>query len=567
MVEPGERGSAAPAGPPAQDRVAAALNRALEEQVAEQRALITLIAEVRERLGGLDAIGSTVDDAVRRGVGSLSAQLRESGDALAGRVEELQRRAAATDDALRGLPVSADLQGLREESGAIRGLLGSVGAQLATVREELGGLPSSVEDLGDGIAGVRTDLRQLPTHVGAAVGGRVAEPLEALRVVMRELAADVELLGEGVAPLEPGLTGIEEQLAGLAARVAALGPLPDELRDLDARLGAHLERLPALLTAALPEPDSALGDLHSDVRLLAAAVSSLPEQLPDAAVLDEILAQVVALDGRVSRVEDAVGRQPPADPSLLPIAELAASVGIVGGGVATLSDVMQGATQDLASLGARLADLEERLDGLGGTEEQLAGLGARLAGLAATADRTAELADQLASRPPLEIPEALSASDIGDRVDLAVRSAGAPVATEVASLRGDLDTLRRLVLEDLHAEPSDVTEALRATIREEVQGAVREVVADAVREAVERAAGQTAAAEGRLRQHVDEAVLALAEIVLRGSAGQPRRAAAPSEGAGAASADVPVVEVGGAAPPPEGSPEAEAARRRWFGKG
>jgi len=129
-----------PGVPDPAERMSALLNRAVEEQVAEQRALASLLGEVRVRLEALDGVRAVLDD--------------------------------------------------------VRG-------ELAELRSGLAGLASreAVEELRDGVAGIRTDLHQLPQQLGGVVAGRVGEPLEGLRVAIRESSATVEQVAADVRPL------------------------------------------------------------------------------------------------------------------------------------------------------------------------------------------------------------------------------------------------------------------------------------------------------------------------------------------------------------------------------
>lgn len=369
VVEPRDPGPGAPGvggrDPAAGDRVEALLTRAVQEQVAEQRTVASLLAEMRERLGRLDA---------------------------------------AADD-LRGLPEVA-------------------------------------EELSDGLAGVRTDLRLLPEHVGGAVGGRMAEPLEGVRGSVRDLGAEVVALGDELAPLRPALVAVEELLAGVAARLAVLGQLQDAVQELRE------------------------------------AVDPMPERLG-------------RLDARMADVSDTVrrGQPPDADPTLRPLGELAASVGRVDGGIAALSDSLQGVTLDISLLAGRLAEVDERVASAG------------------------------TPAPP-------TGAEIGARVEAAT----APLAAEVAALRADLDSLRRLVLEDPPLDDADPAESMGAVVAglaDVVHLAVRDEVEQQLRAAVDSASAASATAlataENRLRAHVDEAVLALAEVVIGRRAAAPRR--------------------------------------------
>lgn len=221
----------------APDRVAEVMHQALAEQVAEQRAVSTLLAEVRERLALLDL---------------------------------------------------------------------TAGAAALEALAALAGLPAATEELGDGLAGLRTDLRQVPEQVGGAVAGRVAEPLEGLRVTVRDLAEQVEDLALTVAPLTPGVTGLEEQLAGVAARVvaAASGPSGAALTPLIAEVAGLRADLDALRRLVLEDPDGPDPDIAA--RLAAGAVRPVLDELMSLQA-DRAAAREATLEARIRRhVDDAV---------------------------------------------------------------------------------------------------------------------------------------------------------------------------------------------------------------------------------------------------------------------
>lgn len=180
------------------------------------------------------------------------------------------------------------------------------------------------------------------------------------------------------------------------------------------------------------------------------------------------------------------------------LARLEASVAAVPAGLEALHAELAGQRAALAPLDglARHAeDLLELRDGLAGVRTDLRQLPGLLAG--AVAARLAE---------PLEVLR-----EAQQRLAGQLTTDAETVRGQIAGLRKDLDAIRRLVLEDLPEAPDPgVTAAL-------VTAGVAEAVRLAVADALAAQLGHAAASEDRIRRYVDDAVLALAELMLRRS--------------------------------------------------
>jgi hypothetical protein len=247
------------------------LAHSVEQQVAEQRALQTALAQVAAvlpRLGDLDparlhatvreSVQQAVQDSVRQSIAAevqaalapLAAEIRQElaaladGEQAAARTQLTELAEAAADtsadaeetlekvDALReevtglraelvdGLTaVRAAAEGVRvdlaEATEGTRSSIQDVLQQGALAAPSAGSAAEVLDDLRDGLAGVRTDLDQMPPAVAAAVGGRLAEPLESLR------AAIAASSGSG-APSGPVDSSLTAEVAALRRDLATL---------------------------------------------------------------------------------------------------------------------------------------------------------------------------------------------------------------------------------------------------------------------------------------------------------------------------------------------------------
>ncbi len=180
------------------------------------------------------------------------------------------------------------------------------------------------------------------------------------------------------------------------------------------------------------------------------------------------------------------------------LGQLETSMVAVPAGLEALHAELAGQRAALAPLDALPRDAEALLelrDGLAGVRTDLRQLPGLLAG--AVAARLAE---------PLEVLREAQQRLAGQLTTEAEAMSG-----QIAGLRKDLDAIRRLVLEDLPEAPDPgVTAAL---VTAGVAEAVRLEVADGLAAQL----GQAAASEDRIRRYVDDAVLALAELMLRRS--------------------------------------------------
>ncbi len=209
-----------------------------------------------------------------------------------------------------------------------------------------------------------------------------------------------------------------------------------------------------------------------------AVEEQLAEQRVGVGLDEELRQRLERLDGRLGQLE--------------------ASMVAVPAGLEALHAELAGQRAALAPLDelARHAEtLLELRDGLAGVRTDLRQLPGLLAG--AVAARLAE---------PLEVLR-----EAQQRLAGQLTTDAETVSGQVAALRKDLDAIRRLVLEDLPEAPDPgVTAAL-------VTAGVAEAMRLAVADALAAQLGQAAASEDRIRRYVDDAVLALAELMLRRS--------------------------------------------------
>jgi len=180
------------------------------------------------------------------------------------------------------------------------------------------------------------------------------------------------------------------------------------------------------------------------------------------------------------------------------LGQLERSMVAVPAGIEALHAELAGQRAALApldELGRHAEDLLELRDGLAGVRTDLRQLPGLLAG--AVAARQAE---------PLEVLR-----EGQQRLAGQLSTDAETVSGQIAGLRKDLDAIRRLVLEDLPEAPDPgVTAAL-------VTAGITEAVRLAVADALAAQLGRAAASEDRIRRYVDDAVLALAELMLRRS--------------------------------------------------
>lgn len=463
-ISPGG-GSSTPAGQ-VSDRMQALLSRAVEEQVSEQRAVSSLLAEIRAQ------------------VTALGEDVRSAGPG--------------------------------EELGRLEGAVGTLVSDLRTATSVLG---QRIE----------------------ALGGRVEES------------------GAGLAGFPASLSAVQRDLAGVHDRLAGVAELQARLDDLAARTASTWDTVSPQL-ASLQEALERLGEVPD------------PDRLRDA-VVDGVSA-------RLQRLESAVSA--PAAPAVTPERLTA----VVEGLRSRLDDVL---TTELDNLGAlvtgrfgaleeKVGALDERLAALraGGVQDEVRGLGEQVGQLAALPDQVAALGELLSdlreSLPMTALTESLAGlredvDALGERLE----TGATPTADEVASL-----VSQRVADRLVESLAPRVAELVVGRVTEELAGSLvgaLEPVLRADRDGTAELLRATAEdSEQRIIGHVDEAVLALAEALLRrrrnGSAGR-ELVATPAEEVAAESEETeavgqpqrPVTDATeGPDPEPEDVPEPEPER-------
>jgi ABC-type transporter Mla subunit MlaD len=198
----------------------ALLSRAVEEQVSEQRAVSTVLAELRSQVAALsEGVRLAASDAsVERLGGVVStvvADLRTSTSLLGQRIEALAKRVDA---------VAADTAAPTEQAAVrLAGLAGDIAAQadavgrMETALDQLASFPGALAALQKDVAGLHDRLQPL-AEVRAGVGDLSARTSHSLET-------------------------IRPQLEALLGKVEALGAVPDAERLRDAVVDAHSGRL------------------------------------------------------------------------------------------------------------------------------------------------------------------------------------------------------------------------------------------------------------------------------------------------------------------------------------
>ncbi len=361
-----------------------------------------------------------------------------------------------------GVPMSERMQSLLSravedqvsEQRQLAGALADVRAQLGQLTNQLGAMP--------GAAGASPQLDQALGAIAGNVRDAVRLLGERLDIVGRlvqerghDLADQRALIGE----LKAAVDGHTSALAGMTGGLAALPAFGERIEGLQGGLTGLADRLSGLeeLTAAVGALQQRSDALDSGLRELRQAFSG-------------VAARAAQLPGRED-VEELIGR---------------------------VSDSVDGLGGRLSRLETSIPSLLERLDALaeaqGESQSSLQAVHDRLADQAPVASGGPELADLAALRDELaglrEHLESSQADDddvqaLMDRLD----------ALHEGLLGGDGVLARLAALEA--ARPGGSSAALDAD-------AVEEIVATAVEDS-----------ERRLAEHVDEAILTLAEALLR----------------------------------------------------
>jgi hypothetical protein len=476
---------------------------------------------------------------------------------------------APTSDRLQALLAAAE-EHTAAEQRAVSNVLGEVRNQVASLSEavRLGATDASVERLGGVVSTVVADLRTSTSLLGQriealskridAVAADTAAPTEQAAVRLAALSADIAAQADTVDRMSlsldtlsgfPGaLAALQKDVAGLHDRLHPLAEVRSGLGDLSAKTAHSLESLKPQLDGLQTKLD-AIGTVPDTERLRDAVVDALSgrlDKLEEAAerpvVGPEALKAAIgdmraALEGSTGdRFEDLQAALSAVENRLGQVSERIVDVGDAAGGVPAIAT-------DLARVHTRLDDLQalrEQVGTIGRAVTQLQddSTGTALTlGLAGLRDDVEQLGERITAAAPAPVEEiaALVSQRVADRLveTLAPRIADV-VLTRVSA-----------------ALVTQLGEALSPRVKADTEDIVRVATGDS---------------ERRILAHLDEAVLALAEALLRRRRGGRTAAVSLPAVEGSATLDdadedpepAPVVEAPVAAvPEPVAEPVAE----------
>jgi len=399
-----------------------------------------------------------------------------------------------------GAPMSERMQSLLSravedqlsEQRQIAGVLTDLRAQLQQINSQVAALRQDSQQGGGSDAALSTvsaDVREAVRLLGERLDG-VARLVQQRGSDLADLRGMLEQTQGAVRAQGEALRSVGSGLGALPAFGERIGGLQDNLDGLHERLGG-LDAVTGGLGALQQRVDAVDQGLR-DLRSAFAAVGARMAELPGRAEVDAV-----------------------AQRSTAPLGELNDRLAGIEQTLASVADQIR----DAASAAQQIDDVDDD----GNDAQEVAALRAELARFAATAqDDTHELAQRLGAldRRLTEVLDAVTPAEAAETEDRAGEEEYAedPVLTELADLREALlgeDGLAARV-ESVGTEDLDVR------------------VGAAVEQAV-------AASEERLSAHIDEAVLALAEALLRRRTGRPA-SSAPAPAAPVAPAATPVEE-------------------------
>jgi hypothetical protein len=421
----------------------------------------------------------------------------------AGALVELRTMLAELEDSIRGAA----------SNDAVERLDSTVSTVVADLRTSTTLLSQRLEGLGQRVDAIVTDT---------------TAPIEQTAVRLSALAAEVSAQAETVGRMRAALeamgafpeamAALQRDVAGLHDRVAPLADVQAAVSDLGTRTYAVLEALRPQL-ASLEAKLAALGNLPAASRLR-----------------DEV---VDALGPRLERLQQAAER-PVVGPEVLRsgLGDLRAAV------VAAVGEATEPLGTGLFALETRLGQLEVRL---GALDDRVASRPAEPAGLAGVQERLEELDGLRAQLDAVAAGvTALRSAAAGSQVQVALEALSGDVAalTEAAARPG-LPSLDELSAHVSQRVADRLVEVLAPRISDVVLTRVSAALVTQLGEALAprlRAETDTvlrslsAESETRILAHVDEAVLALAEALLRRKG---VRRPAPSPAPAASPAPVP----------------------------
>ncbi|MGI8537777.1 MAG: hypothetical protein ACR2K2_15140 [Mycobacteriales bacterium] len=338
------------------------------------------------------------------------------------------------------------------------------------------------------VSTVLTDLRELVTGLGEQLRGTASSSR------LDSLGKDVSsLVTERVADLGADVAAQGAALDRLTASLSSLSALPDSLAQLQRELSGLQDRL------------APLEQVRSGVADLTARTGALEALRPEVAAVGQRLTGLATADVLRSALAPVLDR----------LEEM-------GGGAPVV--------ERLYGIDTRLDVLRERFDALG---ERLTVVGEAAGGVPAVAADLARVAARVE-----EVAE-LRAEVAGLRTGVTAlqEDAGLPtLVLGVAALRNDVEQLGRRVSQVVVPTPGDVAAAVSQQVTDRlvdelaprvadqvltrVASTLVEQVADSVTSSVqngltEKVRAASADSERRLSAHVDEAILVLAEALLR----------------------------------------------------
>ncbi len=423
-------------------------------------------------------VSARMQELLSRAVEEQVSEQRQVAEALA----ELRSTVTALEDSVRGAA----------SNDAVERLDSTMSTVVADLRTATTLLSQRLDTLGQRVESIVADT-SAPLEQTAVRLGALASEVSAQGSSVERLRAVLELMGS----FPEALSALQRDVAGLHDRLSPLADVQSGVSDLSARTAATLNALVPQLES-LQEKVAALGAVPG------------PDRLRDA-VVD-------ALGTRLDRVQQAAER-PAVGPEVLRSglgdlrAGLTAAVGeatepLTTGllGLEARLDRLEsrlGVLDDLAAAGreeaSAVGDVQERLDRVVGLQGQLETVSAELAALRAAVSRdpvqpalqelSADLA-ALATRVAQQGPPAVEdvAAQVSQRVADRLVEVLAPRISDVVLTRVSAALVTQL------------GEALAPRLRAETEGVLRALSSES---------------EKRILVHVDEAVLTLAEALLR----------------------------------------------------
>jgi uncharacterized protein YoxC len=312
------------------------LTRAVERQIAEQRALRQSLEELRETVAAIQpGTGESVsvdlsglDERVQRsidsGVARLEVELRDVRDTIEPQlqaVSDVTKVVRSLQDDIDAISALHDditvVRSMREEMTAVRGAVGSLAADVEGIAQALIDLNSGLRTWADDVDASVEAVKETVDSVGETV------------VSIRELA-HTRAVADAAEPGSPEAAppeGLEQQVKELAQLSLYLN---DQIEDLDGvlkRLGELPEKVDGVVAQAMRRTlaarakieqeatntfDEVAGDLEENLQRLTVALGTL-----DDATLRKVTLGHVDLSSRVeslhetllARIEDVASEQ------------------------------------------------------------------------------------------------------------------------------------------------------------------------------------------------------------------------------------------------------------------